>query len=195
MNERPSKYDLPYTKFQKMVRAYRRGFPVRFQGRWGCYRGSNWALGGGGGQASAEGEGETEGTHEQSESRFSTLEIPVFSRLLSAISPLRDDEMCGSAVFWTQVRGVAGLPRGSRQCPPTWGFPFDFKKMTFILLHIRRQVAPSRCTSSLRENLGLPFKSGGASPPGIGQGPLADQFPRRKSQVRISSARRQISRP
>jgi hypothetical protein len=39
MNERPSKYDLPYTKFQKMLRAYRRSFPDRGEGRWGGYRG------------------------------------------------------------------------------------------------------------------------------------------------------------
>jgi hypothetical protein len=46
MNERPSKYDLPYTKFQKMLRAYRRSFPDRGEGRWGATGGSNAASAG-----------------------------------------------------------------------------------------------------------------------------------------------------
>ena len=36
----PTKRTMPYTKFQEMVRAYRRCFPVRGQGRWGGYRGA-----------------------------------------------------------------------------------------------------------------------------------------------------------
>jgi hypothetical protein len=42
----PLKSTMPYPKFQKMVRAYRRSFPGRGQGWWGVTGGSKLAIGG-----------------------------------------------------------------------------------------------------------------------------------------------------
>jgi hypothetical protein len=49
---------------------------------------------------------------------ISTPQIAVSYRLLPAISPLEDGEMCGSAVFRDRVLGVAGLHKGIRGNAP-----------------------------------------------------------------------------